>query len=84
MKVAWALPVSENPWVYRHLFQVTLKKNSIHGVEVTCLDTDAGGREGSKAPFVQDVVKALFKRLMSSGCDLSCLKAGTRTPIKHR
>jgi hypothetical protein len=30
MKVAWTLPVSENPQFDRHFFQVDPQKNSIH------------------------------------------------------
>jgi hypothetical protein len=33
MNVTWALPLSENPQMGRHFFQVELQKDSIHQIE---------------------------------------------------
>ena len=36
MKLTWALPLSENPQMDRHFFQVELQKNSIHQIKALC------------------------------------------------
>jgi hypothetical protein len=35
MKLTWALPLSENPQMHPHFFQVELQKNSIHQIKAT-------------------------------------------------
>jgi hypothetical protein len=45
MKPTWALPLSENPQVGRHFFQVELQINSIHQIKVLRLHTHEGSSE---------------------------------------
>jgi hypothetical protein len=42
MKLTWALPLSENPQMHPHFFQVELQKNSIHQIKATRLHTHEG------------------------------------------
>ena len=45
MKGAWSLPLSENPQLGRHFFQVELQKNSIHQIKALRFHPHEGGCE---------------------------------------
>jgi hypothetical protein len=49
MKLTWALPLSGNPQLGRHFFQVELQINSIHQIKVLRLHAHKGGCEVGQA-----------------------------------